>query len=346
MTTTGEALEREVAERGALHRGTARLGQLWLRVVCEERAWCDAILAIFRTEPGQHGEVPCGEDVLDVSVWKVARDATGLVDAPEDALVVQRGEEPGSWVLASDALTAHVFLEAHEGRRAVSRAFFRIRAEWADRPVDEGFRVHLSVALHKTLLLAERVFLHAAGVRLGDRTAVFVGDKGAGKSTISLTLGAAGGAVLGDDHVVLRRNGARFLAAGCDSHARVTRKTEEHFFAGALEGRVLELAGVRKVEFPVGRHFASDPYREHPIDRLVFSSVRERFRVEPLAKHRALLLLIEATRTSHRFSGPRDYGEYLDYFSDLVDSVETYVLDLSPDLADLTRLAAWMRDGH
>jgi hypothetical protein len=344
LTTTIGELERAAATRGVLAQGAARLGSLWLRLSCEEASWRDAILAMFRTEPGQHGEVPRGEGVLEVFAWRVDAGETGLVEAPEDALVVQRGDRPGAWVLASDALDAHVFLDEDGEHGATGRAFLRIRDAWARRPVDEGFRVHLSVAMHKTLLLAERVFLHAAGVRLGGRTAVFVGDKGAGKSTLSLTLGAAGGVVLADDHVVLRRNGTRFLAAGCDSHARVTRETEEHLFSGGLEGRVLELAGVRKVEFPVGRHFASDPFREHPIDRLVFPSVRERFRIEPLAKHRALLLLIEATRTSHRFSGPRDYGEYLDYFSDLVDSVETFTLELSPDLTDLARLAAWMRE--
>jgi hypothetical protein len=343
--TTSAELELVVAARGRLHEGAARLGSLWLRVVCDEEAWRDAILAMFRTEPGQHGEIPRGEDLLEVFVWRAGRSERGLVEAPADALVVRPGEEAGSWILASDALTAHVALRETSGRGAVGRAFVRIRDEWGDCRVDEGFRVHLSVALHKTLLLAERVFLHAAGVRLGDRTAVFVGDKGAGKTTLSLTLGAAGGTVLADDHVVLRRSGGRFLVSGCDSHARVTKQTEEHLFEGALEGRVLELAGVRKVEFPVGRHFASDPYREHPIDRIVFPSVRDRFRIGPLAKHRALLLLIDATRTSHRFSGPRDYGEYLDYFSDLVDSAETYALDLSPDLGDLARLAAWMRDG-
>jgi hypothetical protein len=55
--------------------------------------------------------------------------------------------------------------------------------------------------------------------------------------------------------------------------------------------------------------------------------------------------MIGATRGSHRFADTADYGAYLDYLSALTEAVDAFALELSPNLADLERLADWMRDG-
>jgi hypothetical protein len=91
------------------------------------------------------------------------------------------------------------------------------------------------VAVHRALFLLERVYLHAAGVVFGETCWVFVGDKGSGKSTLSLALGAAGATVLADDHVVLARDGERFLASGCDGEARVLDDVERHLFGTPVD---------------------------------------------------------------------------------------------------------------
>jgi hypothetical protein len=255
--------------------------------------------------------------------------------APPDGLHVTRSESGGRWVIATEALTAHLFAGDP------IELFLALRGRPRD---DDAFRVHLSVAVHRALFLIERVYLHAAGVVFGETCWVFVGDKGSGKSTLSLALGAAGATVLADDHVVLERDGERFLASGCDGEARVLDDVERHLFGTPVDARIVELGGVRKKEIPIARFFRSDPYRDHRLDRLVFPRVGTAFRVSAMAKAEALVALIRATRASHRFSGPADPGAYLDYLSTLVDSADTFSLELSPRLSELDRLVAWVRD--
>jgi hypothetical protein len=50
------------------------------------------------------------------------------------------------------------------------------------------------------------VLLHAASVRCGESTAILIGPKASGKTTLTLRLLAEGFAVEGDEHVVLRSN--------------------------------------------------------------------------------------------------------------------------------------------
>jgi hypothetical protein len=87
------------------------------------------------------------------------------------------------------------------------------------------------------------------------------------------------------------------------------------------------------------------PYRDHRLDRLVFPRVGSAFRAAAMAKAEALVALIQATRASHRFSAPADHEAYLDYLSSLVESADTFALELSPRLSELDRLVAWVRDG-
>lgn len=61
---------------------------------------------------------------------------------------------------------------------------------------------------------SDGLILHACGVDLGGRCAVFVGRSGAGKTTISRLFQEAGYDVLSDDRVVLRRHGNGFMAYG------------------------------------------------------------------------------------------------------------------------------------
>jgi hypothetical protein len=330
------SLARLAAERGVECEDVMRLGDLATAVACERAYYRDAVLALFRTEAGQHRAFDPAGAAARVVVFE-ANEADGVLgEAPPDGLSVTTPGGSDRWTIATEALTAHLFAGPP------IEVFLAVRG----RPEDAfAFRVHLSVALHRALLLLDRLFLHAAGVRFAGTCYAFVGDKGTGKSTLSLALGAAGAAVLADDHVVLRRDGDRFLASGCDGEARLLDDSEHHLFGAPVDARVVELGGVRKKEIPVGRYFASDPYREHRLDRLVFPSVGETFGVRRMSKRDALVGLIRATRSSHRFSNASDYGAYLDYLSSLVDSVDTFSLELSPNLSELDRLVDWVRDG-
>jgi hypothetical protein len=327
-------LARLAAARRVEHTDVIRLGSVAVAVLAERSAYRDAVLALFRTEPGQHR----GFDPTKVSarIFAFEADASDGVfgAAPPDGLHVTESES--GWVIATEALTAHLF--------AGDPIELFLALQGCPRD-DHAFRVHLSVAVHRALFLLERVYLHAAGVVFGEACWVFVGDKGSGKSTLSLALGAAGATVLADDHVVLARDGERFQASGCDGEARVLDDVERHLFGEPVDARIVELGGVRKKEIPIARFFRSDPYRDHRLDRLVFPRVGSAFRVSGMAKREALVALIRATRASHRFSSPADHEAYLDYLSALVDSADTFSLELSPRLSELDRLVAWVRDG-
>lgn len=331
-----DQLAQLAAARSVGCKDVVRLGSLTTMVTSEQQNYLDAVLALFRTEPGQHGGIDPEQVSARVLVFE-ASEADGVgAAAPPDGIEVTTLDGDGRWVIATEALTIHLFAGDPID------IFLAVRG----RPRDEyAFRVHLSVALHRALLLLGRLYLHAAGVVFKDRGYAFVGDKGSGKSTLSLALGAAGATVLADDHVVLRRDGARFLASGCDGEARLLDDAERHLFGTPVDARVVDLGGVRKKEIPIGRFFTSDPYRERHLDRIAFPRIGTAFHVAPMAKSNALVELIRATRASHRFSGPADYGAYLDYLTNLVESVETFSLELSPNLSDLDRLVAWIRDG-
>ena len=331
-----EELVRLGAARAAEWAGIMRLGSLATAVTGQREFYRDAVLALFRGAAGQHDDLESDEIAARVAVFEAGEEEGVFAPAPPDGIDATAPDGEGRWIIATEALTAHLFTS-----RPIEM-FLGVRGRPAN---DDAFRVHLSVVLHRALFLLDRLFLHAAGVRVAGTCWAFAGDKGAGKSTLSLALGAAGATVLADDHVVLRRRGDRFLASGCDAHARLLDDAERHLFAGPVEAPVVELGGLRKKEIPIGRYFASDPYREHRLDRLVFSRVGSGFETRPMSRRDALVELIRATRASHRFSGDADYAAYLDYLPALVESVESFSLELSPRLVDLERAVAWVSDG-
>src|SRR5699024_9092648 len=106
--------------------------------------------------------------------------------------------------------------------------------------------VHLAVVFHKILFLLDRIVLHAAAVRVAGRVALFIGDRGAGKTTTALALTRAGGTVLGEDHIILRRSGDGFVVSGCDERWRVDARTERHFFDNPLPLEAADYAGRMK----------------------------------------------------------------------------------------------------
>jgi hypothetical protein len=202
--------------------------------------------------------------------------------------------------------------------------------------------VHLAVVFHKLLFLMDRVVLHAAAVRLGGRVSMFLGDRGAGKSTISLRLARAGGAVLGEDHLILRRDGAGFAVSGCDERSRLDAKTERHFFDRPLAAEPADFAGRLKKEMPAHQLFRSEPYTDRLPALLFFARPGGRFAIAPLSRRVALLKLMEAAGKLQRFVDPMDRGRFLALLSDFVATVEPYDLSLSEDIQELDRLAAFL----
>jgi hypothetical protein len=126
--------------------------------------------------------------------------------------------------------------------------------------LEHGF----AVFLHKVLQMCGIVRLHGAAVECAGATHVFIGDKGAGKSTIALALGRAGGRVLADDQLVARRRGSQMAVSGCDAFIRLTEKSEQHFFERPLAPPPQDFAGVLKKEVGLEALASAIPFQTEP----------------------------------------------------------------------------------
>ena len=246
------------------------------------------------------------------------------------------------------------FLSAHRGTLTVFCTELVRVAITTDRPPQIFFivgappsyalAVHLSFAVHKVLFHFDRVLLHAAAVRVGRRVHLFVGERGAGKTTVSLRLAAAGGTLLSDDHVVVRRTGSRFTVSGCNGRARLAADTERFLLARPLRIRPQDFAGIRKKEVDASRLCRSRPFRDYDVGALYFPRVGTRFALRPMSRHEAMASLLGAWRTAMRFADAHQLAHCFDYFAALVRCMEPYSLELSPDLSDLDDLVSFARD--
>ena len=167
---------------------------------------------------------------------------------------------------------------------------------------------------------------------MGGDTSLFVGAKGSGKSTITLVLGKAGATVFSEDHVMLRHAGDRFLVSGCDGKMHLTERSERHFFDRPLDGRMVESAGVAKKQIDMSTIFDCRPYLETEVRNLFFPRVGERFEIRTLAKEEAAARLLEPVLERHRFVDDAEQAAFLDLFARLVESCDTWEVDLSRDL--------------
>jgi hypothetical protein len=253
-------------------------------------------------------------------------------EIPADGMVLVH--DPLRPELHTEALSAWVDLQG-------GRAKVRIQILRLDLPHFD-LCVHLAVLFHKLLFLMDRVVLHGAAVQLGGKVYVFLGDKGAGKSTIALKLARSGATVLGEDHLILRRIGTRFVISGCDERSRLTRKTEEFFFDEPLDIVPADFAGTMKKEVPSSVLFRSTPYSDVPPHYVFFPSVGERFVPERLSAKVMLLELMSATGKLQRFVDPLDRTRFLDLLASFVPSVQGYRLELSPDLGALDDLVSFL----
>ncbi len=199
------------------------------------------------------------------------------------------------------------------------------------------------VVLYRALFALESLPLHSAAIQFGDSANLFIGDKGTGKSTISLSLGLAGGRVLGEDHILLRRAAGRFLVSGCDGKGRLTAKTEDHFFAKPLPTVPQDVAGIWKKEIDLADHVCSAPFEDVPVARIFFLRVGKELRIRTMKGAEALLKMLGLMRERQRFVGAADRKSFLDFFGDFLRSAEIWDLELSPDLHDLDELAAFVK---
>ncbi len=86
---------------------------------------------------------------------------------------------------------------------------FDIDPETADCVIEHILNDHIAPRL---LAHLGDLVLHASVVRFGDRLALFLGETGAGKSTLATSLHQAGNALLGDDAVIVTAGPDGYLA--------------------------------------------------------------------------------------------------------------------------------------
>jgi hypothetical protein len=206
-------------------------------------------------------------------------------------------------------------------------------------------RVHLTVAMNAMLFHFGRVLLHAGAVRLGGRVHLFVGDRGAGKTTVTLRLAAAGGTLLCDDHVVIRRGRRNFTVSGCSARTRLTADTERFLFARRLRVAAQDFAGVLKKDVDAGDLCASRPFRDYVADAVYFPRLGTRFHLRPMSRHQGMAALLRHWRNALRFRDAVQFERCLDFFATLAARVESFELELSPRLADLDQLADCLSGG-
>jgi len=200
-------------------------------------------------------------------------------------------------------------------------------------------RVHLTVAMNAVLLHFRRVLLHAGAVRLGGRVHLFVGDRGVGKTTVTLRLAAAGGTLLCDDHVVIRRGRRNFTVSGCSARTRLAPDTEQYLLALPLRVAAQEFAGVLKKDVDAGDLCVSRPFRDYVAGAVYFPRLGTRFHLRPMARHEGMAALLRHWRSALRFRDAVQFERCLDFFAAFAAQVEWFELELSPRLADLDQLA-------
>jgi hypothetical protein len=302
----------------------ARFGSLDVRLHAGHPRYVDILPNAFRLWP-------VADDATTPGVELVAIDGTERrphAGQPGDVL---RIETEAGTVRTSTAIS-ELTLD-----RTTTPACARLVVHVADQP--DAFVDHYVVMhLQKLLQQLGRLRLHGAAVNVGGRTAVFLGDKGAGKSTIALALGRAGATVLADDQIVIRRTDGEVLVSGVDGALRVTEKTERFFFDAPIGVPATDFGGIAKKEVALADHVPASPCVDEVPSELLFCRVGDQFEIRPLARREAVRRVVHSVLSLHRFGGPDDQADFLGLVATFVQSVDVFELHLSPDLAELGRL--------
>ncbi len=335
---TAEGLARAADARAFAVEGYVPIGSWRVNLRATRREYAETLGVLLRQEPGSRPPGAAGE--IDAELLLVSEPAGGALFPPHDPSGdgrVAGWEALGEGV--QSLFTGWFRVVRFEDRRPERIVFFVREPQYSER----AFRDHLFEMLCKVLFHGERFYVHAGAVRFGKDVNLFVGEGSFGKTTTCLYLARAGGTILSEDHVVLRRAGADFAVSGCQDTIRVTAKTEAFFFDAPLPITPVDGPGGPKKLFRTADHFEARPFEDFPFRRIFFNRIGERFAITPVSAREAVLRLFHMTRSFYRHNDPGDLDAYLEFFGDLVAGREHYALELSPDLRDLEQLVAFLR---
>ncbi len=312
---------------------TCRLnaGSLALNLSFERSFYPDAVAELLCATPAPITRDSTKADAELVFSERENSDGS-KVTVPEDGMVIV--DSLAAPEIHTEALSVRLFRNEAPARIT----FAVLNPEMSER----DFKVHLSVVLFKVLFLLDRLMLHAAAVDFGGAVSIFIGAKGAGKSSTSLYLASAGGTILAEDRVILKKTADGIFVSGCGERSRITAKTERHFFSEPLPLEPINVEGVLKKQFPAGHFFSSMPYRDYPAERIFFNRVGARFRITNLSKGEALINLLRETKAWHRFAGAEDHRRHLSFLRTCVEALPAFRLELSLELGEMEKLAAFL----
>lgn len=302
------------------HRATLRIGSLRVEVDAPHDLYSRDFAEIFSTVLRRpNDELPAG---LHVDV--VEDPGSSPVVVPPDGLVIT-----AEGTLHTEAIDALTMLEGDTPRA-------RFTVHKVDL-TDEERRIYLVVLLNKILFWIGYVRQHASAVALDGAASIFVGDRGAGKSSTCAYLAGRGALVLADDDVMIRRDGKAFTVSGCDETMRIMVDAERRLF-GHLDAPALDFGGIPKKQITTADHFRIAPFADYPLKRIFFPRIGEAFVADRLPPSRVAMRLLHTMAPSNRFAGTLDHARALGYVTDLAARVPAYALTLTRDYGGLDRV--------
>jgi hypothetical protein len=341
----------DLAGLPAMSTRPLRLGSLSIELHADRSFAPDVLEELFRLE-GARGDAESGAGRCDVRVriFDATLDDLHRMTPPPFAPVVRR-ELEGIVEIHHQAASALVLRPRADGPVEVVlpiRPASAASATARTATTAEQMLVHsLMIVFYRMLLELDCLHLHTAAVEWDGETSLFLGGKGAGKSTLCLALARSGATVLGEDHVLVRRGERGFTVSGCDANMRLSAQTEAALLPQPPTGRKAWFGGVLKREFDLRETgFAVRPFVDFEPRRIFFPTVGARVAIQPMRRARAMAKILEAIHDRHAIAGAPDARRLLDWVGTFVDRLEAWELELSPRLDELDAVVDFVASGR
>jgi len=283
-------------------------------------------------------------DTGPLSIWGFVNFGSGVPDGvclPDGLPVLSDDDEtpPPLVERDGDAVTLHFHDVARFriGFGDCSITAFDIDPDTSDCVIDHILNDHIAPRL-----LAEmgELVLHASAVRFGDEVALFLGETGAGKSTLATSLHQAGYELLGDDASIVTHGPAGYMARAVYSSLRLYPETIITLLgSNTATSPMADHSDKQNVHLPASAHAPAGPL---PLTAIVFldgDCGASEAKAAPLDSMRACIALVEQSFSLDPHD-PRCAARRLAALSQLALAVPAYRLSYPHDFARLGEVHA------
>lgn len=271
---------------------------------------------------------------LQLGSWSLAVRSTGPLDASILAFLYKGNVSklgPDDWWTCTQRLCLGTSPSGSELSGPDAQGHWNLDLSKRERGCTHLLMNRLNQSLQSLVLKSEVLVLHASAVAFEDGQCwLFLGPRGSGKSTLALALTRQGGVILADDRVALR-NAERPSVSGCNRTAKLTAKTERHFFKQGLSERAKNYQGLSKKIWTIPDDL-SCPQQDHTPTRVFFPRVGEKFSLQAMPGSVALLRLLDQSRESLGYAGSPELPRLVGMLTELLRMAPAYELNLSPNL--------------